>query len=320
LNIEEEVEAMRRKTGSYVNKILVLITILNLFSCCANALELDLSVDEEIRKNYTPSKQERQELPPLPEFGDYKTPSSSGQTLPPPPKIQPANQGTTPPPKTNITTPQKPHVNKVNKNLPGSEVTQNDFTTIKIKKWTKLKLKSNSVVSDYLREGASVKFTTTEPVYQKYVTLPAGTQITAIVTDSHQPQITGNGGLVVLKLETVSFKGRNYSANGKVIKANQKKIFFNNIKGKHKYWAGVAAQVDKGQKFYEKSRKASSKLSNNPFGTILSPIPTIFGTVVYALNFAGSPLLAIPYKGGRISIPAGCEFEIRLLDDVHLSL
>lgn len=300
---------MKRKTGSYVNKILILIAVMNLFSCCTKALELDLSVDEEIRKNYTPTKQEQQELPPLPEFGDYKTPQNTQPTI-------------TPPPKTTVTTPQKPssNINKVNKTLPGSEVTEDDFTAIKIKKWTKLRLKSNSVVSDYLKEGARVKFTTTEPVYQKYVTIPSGTQITAIVTDSHMPQITGNGGLVVLRLETVSFKGKTYSANGKVTKANQKNIFFNNIKGKRKYWTSVASQVDKGQKFYEKTRKTSTSWSNNPFGTVLSPIPTIFGTVVYALNFVGSPILAIPCKGGRISIPAGSEFEIKLLDDVHLSL
>ena len=307
---QKEVEAMERKTGSYVNKILILITVMSLFSSCAKALEFDYTVDEEIRKNYTPTALEQQELPPLPEFGDYKTPQPAKPTTLPPP------------PKTTVTTPEKPStpVNKVNKNLPGSEVTRNDFTTIKIKRWTKLKLKSNSVVSDYLKEGSRVNFTTTEPIYQKYVTIPSGTKISAIVTDSHMPQITGNGGLVVLRLESVSFKGRTYSANGKVTKANQKKIFFNNIKGKRKYWTGVASQVDKGQKFYEKTRKTSAKLSNNPFGTILSQIPTIFGTVVYALNFVGSPLLAIPYKGARISIPAGSEFEMKLLDDVHLSL
>lgn len=298
------------KTGSYVNKILVLITVMSLFSSCANALEFDYTVDEEIRKNYTPTKLEQQELPPIPEFGDYKTPQTS---------VQPT---LSPPPKTTVTTPTKPttSVNKVNKTLPGSELTKDDFTTIKIKKWTKFKLKSNSVVSDYLKEGARVNFTTTEPIYQKYVTIPSGTQISAIVTDSHMPQITGNGGLVVLRLESVSFKGRTYSANGKVTKANQKKIFFNNIKGKRKYWTGVASQVDKGQKFYEKTRKTSAKLSNNPFGTIISPVPTIFGTVVYALNFVSSPILAIPYKGARISIPAGCDFEMKLLDDVLLSL
>jgi len=276
--------------------------------------ELDHSIDEEIRKNYTPTVTEQNDLPPLPEFGDYK-PNADTQ-LPPPPKT---TKPTTPPPNI-VVTPNLPKSNKVDKKLPGSEVVQDDFTTIKIRRWTTIKLKSNSVVSDYLAEGARVSFTTTAPIYQKYVTIPTGTQITARVTDSHQPQLTGNGGLVVLKIETINFKGRTFFANGKVTKANKKNIFFNNIKGKRKYWTNVINQIDKGQKFYDKTRKTSTELSKNPFGSIISPIPTIVGTIAYALNFVGSPIIAIGYKGDRISIPAGSEFEIKILDDVILSL
>lgn len=303
---------------SSLNKILTTAFALFISAVPVCSLELDHSVDEEIRKNYTPSALEQQELPPLPEFGDYKDSSTQDNT--PILDTKPISTKPTTPPKNIVITPNLPTSNKVNKNLPGSEVGKDDFTTIKIKRWTKIKLKSNSIVSDYLHEGARVKFTTTAPIYQKYVTIPTGTQVSAIVTDSHQPQLTGNGGLVVLKIETISFNGRVYSANGKVTKANQKNIFFNNIKGKRKYWSSVVTQVDKGQKFYEKTRKTSAKLSNNPFGTIISPIPTIVGTVAYALNFVGSPIIAIGYKGDRISIPAGREFEIKLLDDVHLSL
>ena len=46
-----------------------------LFNLCfiigpAAALQLDLSIDEEIRKNYNPSKLEQENLPPLPKAGD----------------------------------------------------------------------------------------------------------------------------------------------------------------------------------------------------------------------------------------------------------
>ena len=97
-----------------------------------------------------------------------------------------------------------------------------------------------------------------------------------------------------------------------------KKVFLNNIKGKRGYIKGVSKQVDKGENFYKKTRRTSAKLADNPVGIIIAPIPTIFGAVVYAVNFAGSPIFAIWAKGSRISIPAGAEFEIKLLEDVYL--
>lgn len=278
------------------------------------ALELDLSVDEEIRKNYNPSKLEQESLPPLP-----KTAAPSKTVTTKPKATSTTTTTTSAPPKTTPVV-SEPARKKVNKNLPGTTLTQDDFTAIKIKKGTKFRLKSNNLVSDYLREGAKVSFTSLTPVYQRYVTIPAGTVFTASVVDSHLPQITGNGGLVELKIETVQFRGRTYSAHGKVTKANHKKIFINNIKGKRQYWKGVANQVEKGHKFYKKTRETSKKLADNPVGVIISPIPTVVGVVAYVVNLAGSPVFSIGYKGGRVSIPAGSEFEIKLQEDVYLSL
>ncbi len=287
-----------------------------LFNLCfiigpAAALQLDLSIDEEIRKNYNPSKLEQENLPPLP-----KTAAPSKTVTTQPKSTTPTTQA---PPKT---TPAiaEPAKKKVNKNLPGTTLTEDDFTAIKIKKGTKFRLKSNNLVSDYLKPGSKVSFTSLTPVYQRYVTIPAGTVFTASVVDSHLPQITGNGGLVELAIETVQFKGRTYSLHGKVTKANHKKIFINNIKGKRQYWKGVVNQVEKGHNFYKKTRQTSKKLADNPVGVIISPLPTIVGVAAYVVNFAGSPVFSIGYKGGRVSIPAGSEFEIKLLEDVHLSL
>ena len=39
---------------------------------------------------------------------------------------------------------------------------------------------------------------------------------------------------------------------------------------------------------------------------------------IYSINLVGSPIFAIWAKGSRISIPAGSEFEIKLLEDVYL--
>lgn len=288
----------------FVKNISTIFIIFMLLATPVFALELDTSVDDEIRRTYDPSKLE-QTLPDLPKVPSTAPQASQTQVLTP-----------TAPPKTLPVTPDaKPQI--------GVKNFQNDYkydksTAIRIKKGTKFRVKSNSVISDYLREGAKVSFSSIKPVTQRYITVPVGTKFTAVVEDSHLPQMTGNGGLIVLMVDSITVNGQTRSVHGKITKANMKKIFFNNMKGKRTYWKGVANQVDKGENFYKKTRRTSSKLADNPVGILISPIPVLTGMVVYAVNFAGSPLLALFSKGGRISIPAGSEFEIKLLEDVYL--
>ena len=288
---------------SICSEIALLICALPAF-----ALELDTSVDDEIRRNYNPSKLE-QTLPALPKVSPNQ-PSASPVNKP----VQPTS--TQAPPKTQPVTPAaKPQLGV--KKLP-NDYKYDKSTAIRIKKGTKFRVKSNSVISDYLKEGARVSFTSVKPVTQRYVTVTEGTKFTAVVQNSHLPQYTGNGGLIVLMVDSMTFRGSTRSVHAKITKANLKKVFFNNIKGKRQYWKGVARQVDKGENFYKKTRRTSNKLADNPVGVIISPIPTITGMLVYAVNFVGSPLFAIWSKGARISIPAGSEFEIKLLEDVYL--
>lgn len=287
-----------------IKKYFCLIAASFLLLSPVSALELDTSVDDEIRRTYDPSKLE-QTLPDLP-----KIPATVTQT---PPKSTAASS--TPPKTLPVTPDAKPQI--------GVKNFQNDYkydksTAIRIKKGTKFRVKSNSVISDYLREGAKVSFSSIKPVTQRYITVPVGTKFTAVVEDSHQPQMSGNGGLVVLMVDSITVNGQTRSVHGKITKANMKKIFFNNMKGKRSYWKGVAKQVDKGENFYKKTRRTSSKLADNPVGIIISPIPVVTGMVVYAVNLVGSPLFALWSKGGRIAVPAGSEFEIKLIEDVYL--
>ncbi len=291
----------------FVKNISTIFIIFMLLATPVFALELDTSVDDEIRRTYDPSKLE-QSLPALP-----KTAPTQQNTVP---KTSQTTQAPQTAPKSLPSTPvAKPQLGV--KKLP-NEYKFDKSTAIRIKKGTKFRVKSNSVISDYLREGAKVSFTSIKPVTQRYITVMNGTKFTAVVEDSHQPQMSGNGGLIVLMVDSITVNGQTRSVHGKITKANMKKIFFNNIKGKRQYWKGVANQIDKGENFYKKTRRTSSKLADNPVGVIISPIPTITGIVVYAVNFVGSPLFAIWSKGGRISIPAGSEFEIKLLEDVYL--
>lgn len=288
---------------SLIDKTLSFILAISFVVLPAAAFELDTSVDEEIRKNYNPTAIEKS-LPSLPKTSPtQKTTTKQPQTAPP--KSLPTTDST----KAKIRV----------KNMPNSYYSVIDKTTaIRIKKGTKFKVKSNAYLADTTRTGATFNFTTLAPVTQRYVTIPTGTVFNAIVTDSHSPQITGNGGLLEIAVTGVNHNSNKFYANGKVTKANHKKVFFNNIKGKHQYWKGVSKQVNRGQNFYNKTQRATNKLAGNPFGKIISPIPIVFGTVVYAFNFIGSPIFAIGSKGGKLSIPAGSEFEIKLLEDVYL--
>lgn len=294
--------------SSYTKKIFSLFVATLLLSSHCFAFELDTSVDEEIRKNYNPSALE-QNLPALPKTAPSQsattktTVTTTNKTTPVVPKTQPISQ------------PSKPQL--VIKKM------DNDYkfdksTAIRIKKGTKFRVKSNCVISDYQREGTRVSFTSIKPVTQRYITINEGTRFNAVVEDSHLPQFTGNGGLIVLMVDGIVVNGSTKSVHAKITKANMKKVFLNNIKGKRGYIKGVSRQVDKGENFYKKTRRTSTKLADNPVGLIISPIPTVFGAVVYAVNLVGSPVFAIWAKGSRISIPAGSEFEIKLLEDVYL--
>lgn len=294
--------------SSYTKKIFSLFVVTLLLSSHCFAFELDTSVDEEIRKNYNPSALE-QNLPALPKTAPSQsattktTVTTTNKTTPVVPKTQPVSQ------------PSKPQL--VIKKM------DNDYkfdksTAIRIKKGTKFRVKSNCVISDYQREGTRVSFTSIKPVTQRYITINEGTRFNAVVEDSHLPQFTGNGGLIVLMVDGIVVNNSTKSVHAKITKANMKKVFLNNIKGKRGYIKGVSRQVDKGENFYKKTRRTSTKLADNPVGLIISPIPTVFGAVVYAVNLVGSPVFAIWAKGSRISIPAGSEFEIKLLEDVYL--
>ncbi len=282
-------------------KILLSIIAMQLVVNTALALELDMSVDEEIRKKYDSSKLENTVLPPLP-----KIDNSQNKTI----QINnTTTKQTTSIPKVTptYTTEVRPQITPADKKA-----------AIKIFRWTTFETKSNQKINNWLSVGSSVSFTTTAPVYKKNITIPTGTIFKGTITDVHKPQATGNGGLVVIKITSMTFNGKTYQVNAKITKANAKNIYLNNIKGQRQYWANAGKQVDKGEAFYQKARKTSTKLANNPIGIIISPIPTIVGVAGYTVNTAISPITSIFAKGGNVSIPTGSSFEIRLNESAYI--
>lgn len=288
------------KNTIIIKKIILSILTMLISTLPVLALNFDVSVDEEIKKKYNTNKIEQDVLPPLP-----KVDTTTNKAIQTPTQTQTTT--TSIPKNTPTYTTSVPTITKADKK-----------DAIRIIRWTKFQVKSNQVISDWLREGNTVSFTSTAPVYKRNITIPAGTIFKGVIVDSHRPQITGNGGLVVLKVTSMNYNGKTIPLNAKITKANTKKIFFNNIKGKRQYWANVGKQIDKGENFYKKTRQTSSKLADNPIGWIISPIPTLFGIICYTATTATSPLLAIFSKGGNISIPTGSSFEIKLLSEAYI--
>ena len=282
---------------NYLNRFLLTFIVLGFALMPVSALEFDLSVDEEIRKNYNPSQIELDNLPPLPK--EHPTQPSKPITSIPNSSAIPTQKLSTPT--------SKPVIANVDKS-----------TAIRIPKGTKFRVKSNQTISDYTKAGTRLTFVSQKPVTKRYVTILEGTVFKGEVTDSHTPQLSGNGGLIVLKIDSMIFKGATVPVNAKITKAAHKKIFINNIKGERKYLKGIANSTKPGKKFYRKMMRTTSKLANGPVTLILTPFTVVSGVVVYAANVVSSPVLALFSKGGHINIPAGSEFEIKLLEDAYL--
>lgn len=275
------------------------------------AYELDMDVDDEIRKNYNPSALE-DTLPNLPNIDN----PSNSHTI----QNSVKNNITKQPeaiPKSQITEENNNKKSLFIKDLPGqsSYKISDSSTVIKLRKGTKFKVKSLTNISDGNYETQRMSFQTLEPVTQTYITIPQGSTIKGVILNSHLPQLTGNGGLIEVKADSIIIDGNPKSINGRIINANNKHIFFNRIKGKRRYIANIPKYAKKGKPFYGKMMKTSTKLSQNAGTWILTPFTVIAGVAVYGTTIVVSPISALFSKGNRISIPAGSRFIIKLSED-----
>lgn len=287
---------------NYLNKILSIIFSIILLSSPVLALELDLSVDEEIRKNYNPSKLENEALPPLPKVQQSENSK--------PPSTLPAS-GVTSGSSSSSSSFQK---------YPVSTGSYKPKNGIKIKSGTKFIVRSNQAVSSSTRKDARISFSSVynTPLKRTGVIIPAGTVFRGEIIDSHAPQMTGNGGLIVMMVDGITYNGSTTRIEAKITKANHKKIFFDNIKGERGYINGMVKSMRPGRKFFNTMMRWTDKLSDLGVLVILTPITVVSGVVVYGVNMVGSPIFAIFSKGDKIYLPAGTEYEIKLLEDAYL--
>lgn len=268
-----------------MNKIIIFLFLIALFYSQTWGYDLDLSVNKEIETKYDSNKLNN----------DMQVKS------------------TTPPKTTPVFDNSEVKVYKTEK-----QTSKTSITSTKIPDGTKFRVKSQTAVSGWSGVNSVLKFATTDTVYKNGVTIPSGTVFQGIISNSHAAQIAGNGGLIEIKITKMIFNGKTIPVEGKITKANSKKIFFNRIKGKNQYIAGVNKQVQNGIKFYKKAKDLSSKLSKNSIGTLFSPIPIITGATGTAIYTVISPITGLIQKGKNISLPANTEYEIKLTKDAYI--
>ncbi len=268
-----------------MKRFIVLILIFLLFQNPGRTFDLDETVDDEIRKNYGT---EEENLPTLPAITKHmettKTPDVKKQETITPPKIYPVYK----------------------------------TGNIKIKKGTTFNTTSMMAISDWQHAGTTVKFKTTQTIYGKNFTIPASTVFNGEIIESHQPQITCNGGLVVIRVHSMIYKGQTIPVNAYVTRANDKKIFLNNIKGERKYLKTMWQKGNWGRTLFSRMMSLTINLGGEGSTFILSPFPLAYGTICLGANTIASPFCAFFSKGGHVSIPAGRVFKIKLLDDTYI--
>ncbi len=281
----------------YFKNLFFILLLLFMATKC-HALDLDETVDDEIRKNYNPTKLindvgikdsalekniQSEALPELPNITKYENDSK--------PQVQ-----------TQI---QQPKITYKKEN-------------ITIKDGTSFNVKNITAISDWQTKGTQLKFKTVAPIYKKNYTIPEDTIFKGEIVESHQPQISCNGGLVSIKIYSMQYKGETIPINAYITRANDKKIFFNNIKGERTYLKTLWKKGNWGRTLFDKMLTLTVSLGSSGSTLILSPFPLAYGSVCLGLNTITAPICTFFEKGKHISIPAESNFRIKLLEDVFI--
>ena len=106
--------------------------------------------------------------------------------------------------------------------------------------------------------------------------------------------------------------------NGYIIRADDKKIFLNNIKGKRTYLQTMYKKGNWGRSLFGRMLSLTINLGGSGSTILLSPFPLAYGTICLGINTLISPITAFFSKGGHVSIPSGSLFKIKLLEDIYI--
>lgn len=304
----------KRVVGHCLMNIIVKNTLILFLIFCGMtnycyAFDLDSTVDDEIRKNYNDTKL-------INDVGisnkaldkKIKTKATTDESLPALPNItkQPASS-------------KKSDIKSNNTIKPPQTYIPYRGGNIRVHKGTSFEVANNSAISDWQSKGTNVKFTVKNPIKTRNYTIPAWTSFNGEIIESHQPQISCNGGLVAIKVYSMIYKGQSIPINGYITRANDKKVFFNDIKGERKYWKTVWKKGNWGRALFNRMLTLTINLGGDASTLILSPFPLLYGSICLGFNTLTSPITAFFQKGGHVSIPAGSKFKIKLLEDIYIN-
>lgn len=192
--------------------------------------------------------------------------------------------------------------------------------TATFKRGTKVKVQLCDDLSSKDRLYKKLTFVTTEPMVTTYSTIPIGTEIKGEIIKNKEPKNWGDGAVISVCARKIVFEDKVSDVSGIVTKAEAKKIFFNNIKGKNSYLSGITKSNEKGKDYYNRMSDKSVKLSKNPKTVLFSPFPLIAGATGMTFRALASPFTAIKSKGEPITIASGSEFELKLTSDCDLPI
>lgn len=191
------------------------------------------------------------------------------------------------------------------------------YKNLMVRRGTHFKLRLLTPISDATPSGTRVSFVSVYPETTRYVTIPSGTIFKGSIVNSHRPQLLGNGGLIEIKIDEMVYKNQTFFIDSKICKANYKRVYLNNLKGKQKYVKSIGTITKPGTRFMKKMFTVTGQLANGP-EIILTPFAIVGGVLVYGVNLICSPVFAMFSLGDSIKLPSGTYFVIKLRSDALL--
>ncbi len=255
-----------------MKKLVATFLLFCFYSSAVIAVDFDTSVDDSIRTNYNVEK--NSDLPALPD--------------------------SVPTAVETVAIPETPIYNPTGK-------------VYSVKSGTRVKLVSTKSISAWSPKGSIVSFKSTTGFVTKEGTIvPAGTIFKGKITDSHPPQMTGNGGLIGIDVNEIYFNGVKSFIDTTLSHANSKKVFFGDVKGKRLYWANFARNMNSGKKVFLATKDFAKDISSIPIVNLLSIVSIAGGSIFYVGNVIVAPVVSVFQTGGNIALPAGTEFQIKI--------
>ena len=280
--------------------LLLCILFIAISSTFASELELlDFSIDEKIKSDYNTDPSKNGLLPELPK--SYYEQDLDSMTI--------------------FESQSNDVIEKTQKNVNVSDGSKKTSTKIlngkalKIKSGTKFAVRNVTAFSSSTPRNAVITFSSIYSQRFSGITIPVGTKFKAVVTDSHRPQITGNGGLVELQIVEIIIDGKPYAINGKITMANDKKVFLNSIKGERRYFKNLGITTKPTGRFMAKMWRKTCQYYDSVPEIILAPITFSAGVVAVVGGTVISPVVSFFAKGKPLYFKQNTNFTIKLLDD-----